>query len=450
MSLPWGIFEFAILAIDVAYFTLILNYQLGLKHSNKKSTTYPCAFLIIFLIGFTFNYLNDNSASSLFLFGGLYAAYSALLTNGKWLFKAFWIGFPVLLMMCFELFATAILLAIHPEVSVADFSLLGTYRVQGAVISRVVQIFVLLVLLRNKLHLEQIGYVILLPLAIFPFLSAAGMIWLHADMLEGRVTNPTTPLLISLILLVFNLAVIWLVIIINQKSEMIKDHELQTQKQELKIKNYQQLMATHQKFKSYQEAVDEIMANLWKMLKDEYALMDRDMQISAHQMVLLQITQLRQSFNLAYCTGDEILDVVLSSRDNIVREKGIKLQVKFNLPETHDFNSSIIGGVLTHVLDNAIDTVDAVGNMDSEKIIELSIEVENEFCEIIAEYPADRLTELKTLLEHHSIALCIATGIVERFHGTLETICEDYYITTKVQLPIRELIAQPKTEAVLC
>lgn len=229
---------------------------------------------------------------------------------------------------------------------------------------------------------------------------------------------------------------------VENMTKMLKiEQRLETQKileQEIELqrrRNYEQLSATHTKFKSYQDEIEEVMAGIWDMNAIVLTQQGRARQAQAYQALLFRIHQLKQNFNLAYCTGDEILDVVLSSKDDLARKKNIRIRANIDLLADHQFNADIIGSILINILDEAIETVEVIEEIEIEKIILFSLRVEEDFFHIVIENPGDSTASTKELFNHKGVGLQIANRLTERLMGEFHATCEDYWCTVKVKLP---------------
>ena len=441
----WGLFDIALTAIDTAFYMLLLITHLGLKGSMKKGYSFLCGAFIVFTV-FTYNYLTQNSVYSIFLALGMVIIYSVFLTKGKWFFKIFWIVFPAILMVCIEAMALSALLTANPEALTVSYALPSMYRIQLAAIAKVLQIALLFFLIRLKLDLEHFGYSELLIL-IAPALVGTGVVFSQVQGLyDGRIIDPLVPLLASSVLLGFNLLILWLITFIDKKNKKICDYELQ--RQELKTKSYEHFSSAIEKFVDFQEGVDEITKDSWIALKDEYSMLRRDYRIDQYKMILSKVTQLKQSFNMIYRTGDALLDTALSSMDALARKKDIRIESNIDFPDEYKYESGFIGSILVHVLGNAIEIVDSVDDIECEKIIELSVEVNSEAIKIIVANPADKLTEMRMEEKDSYPALKVVQSMISRYKGTIEAKCEYYYFDVEIELPLSSIVVD--TEKVKC
>jgi len=428
-------FTVAIVIIDVAYYILILNAQLGLKGSVKKVSVILYGTFVVLSIAL-YSFLTNNSAYSILIAAALLVIYAGIFTESKWVFKLFWVGFPVILLFGIEILALSALPIVYPDISVLGLTSPEMHYYIATGISKLILIGLLYLLTRVKLHLEQFGYYILAPLAAASILSIFFMVSLYESVFAGGDT--VFSFRASLVLLAINLIIVWLIAIINKKNTQQLEHGLQAQKQALRIKNYEQLFATHEKFKEYQDIIDQIMVKLWSVLKEDYNFTSKELRMQKCNMILHEINQLRQNSNLMFCTEDEILNVVLSTKDDLAKKKGIKINAKLDISLEQSYDSGIVGGILIAMLDNAIETVDSIEDIEEDdgKEIDVSIQIEDGVCEIVIENPADKMIELQELMEHQGAALRIAEELAARCSGALTTVCEEYYFTAKVEIPL--------------
>jgi len=237
--LAWGVFEVAVHVIASVYHISILNTQLGLKSFAKKGHIFLCvAFLAIAIL--IHNSLNQNDTSSALLAAVLLIIYAALFTKGRWLFKIFWIIFPIALLICAELLALSALTYLRPEPLALYFTLPGLYRTQFVAISSIIKIGLIIFFLRLKVDMEKLGHSFLVTLLIPVMASALVIVYQVVELYTGRITNALVTLLTAAMLLGFNLFALWAIMTVDKKNKIISEYELQV----LKAKHQKQLSAT--------------------------------------------------------------------------------------------------------------------------------------------------------------------------------------------------------------
>ena len=449
MRLFQAVFEVVINFIDSIFFVVILCSQMRLKEwVTRTHIFFWITSNAVMLI--TYNYFTQNHVSSTLLASAVFIVFSKTMLEGKLAYKLFWIFYPLMLLFCIETLTISTILSIHSEPLTIDFAEFGLYRVLATMISKVFLFVILFFLTRYKLNLEAFGYKVLLILAALPVIWLFGLFSIYQSFVTRTLTDPLVLLQASIAVLLQSLLLLTLIIIINKAVGRNFERELLTRDQQQLNKKNEILSAVVQKFQSYQDSIDEITKNLWHSLKDDHDNSSRAIRIERSKEILAQIAILRESYSLSIGTGDDIIDVVITSASQRAKAKNITLKHEIDLPIGHTFDSSVIGGMLMHILDNAIETVGAITDIDGEKVIEVSLKTREKICNILVEYPADSLIEVKQLLAHQDTALRVVKGLTKRYLGDIHTRCEDYYFTVDISLPLDELRTQPRTEETPC
>ena len=434
----WILFEIAVTCFDMAFFFLILSIQVGLKDGEKKKQVFLyCLLSLSFLI--VFNHFFQNSITSIFLSVALLIVYSAIFIRGKWAYKAFWLFFPMALLYSVEVLVVAFLMRVHQGASIELFSLQNSYRLQLALGATILQALLFLFISRLKLHLEKLGYACVLGLTVSVVVSISIMLSIELSELINQTYGQTLFFYVCTGVLFLNLLNLWFISITNKKNKQlhqkILEMELKLQEEVLKQKNYEQLLATHERLKNYQEEVDLCMRDLWEMETESFLRQSRAKRLEHQQALVFKVMHLRQKYHTTYCTGSETLDVALASKGDLATKKDIILDARTDLLFEYQHDASVIAGIMTHVLDHAIETVGAVANIEVEKVITLSMATEGDNCKIVVEYPSDSREGIKKLLNHEDIGIQIARGMAEKYQGRFSIDCEEYWCTITIQLP---------------
>ena len=252
-----------------------------------------------------------------------------------------------------------------------------------------------------------------------------------------------------IVVILFLLFFLYNLIHMENITKMLKFKEkLEYQKlleQEIELqrrRNYEQLVATHAKFQTYQDSVEEAMSEIWNMGSVVFTKQGRARQIESYQTLLFRIHELKQNFNLAFCTGNETLDVVLSSKDELARKQNIKLKGDLDLLDGYHLDSEVVGGILINVLDSAIETVGVIADMECEKVISISILAQEGCLDISIEYPADSWVKTKEAHNHKDVGLQISKKLTEKIKGEFKAVMEEYYYTINIQVPLYEKYKQ--------
>lgn len=444
-----ALFEIVINFFDAIFFILILCTQLGLKKWVTKKRIFLCVTLSSFVL-ITYNYFTQNHITSLTLAIVALIIFSTIFIKGKLGYKLFWMAFPAMLLFCIETLTMSTMLALHPDPLTVDFAEFGVHRVVGTIIAKALLVVVLYFLVRYKLNLETFGYTVLSVLTALPALWLSILVSVYHNFVSRRLTDPIILFHASIVVLVQTLLLLALIVIINKAVKRNLDRELLTRDEEHLTKKNEILNVVVHKFQNYQDGMDEIAQNLWHALKDDYDNENRYERIMRNKEILAEIAILRESYDLAFYTGDDIIDIVLTCANQRARAKDILLRHDIDLPVGFPCDSSVIGGLLMHVLDNAAQTIDTITDVDGNKIIDLTMKMlgSNMFS-IRVEYPADDLIEAKKNLDHQDTALRVVHGLVKRYRGEMKVSCEGFWFTVAIALPVDAIKEKPTLEGVL-
>jgi hypothetical protein len=435
MNLLWTVFELVVTSIDIAFFLLILIIQVGLKEGAKKEhiLIYGLLFLVLAM---AYNYFNQNSITSLFLTVTLLIVYASIFIHGKWIYKAFWIFFPMALLYSIEILVFAFLVHIHQEITIEVFALQSVYRLQLAFGAKTLQVFLFIFISRLKLHLEKLGYSCVSLLTISIVVSIAIMLSFELSEFVNQAYGQDLFFRVCTGFLFMNLLNLGFISIVNRKNKALSQKLVEQEVQLQRFRNYEQLAATHEKFKNYQESIDEVMGGIWDMGAMVHTKQGRARQIEQYQNLLFRIHLLKQNFNLSYCTGDEMLDVILSSKGDLALTKNIRILADVGRLTDLPYDSEVLGGILINLLDAAIETVAVIEDEDCEKAIALSCGVETDYLDIEIEYPANAWEGIREVHDVKRVSLQIARGLTEKIEGQFHTAFEEYYCTVSIKLPL--------------
>ncbi len=459
MVVLWGILEIFMTCIDTFFFFSIPAFQLGYQKwvTKKNAILYGLFSTIVITI---YNYATQNSISVVFLSITLLVIYSIFFIQGKLLLKIFWFVFPIAVLHGIELSIFSFLIHVHQEITTDVFALHNSYRLQFLLLSKVLEMLLLVFLLRIKLHLNNFSYVMLLFITAGASLSILFMVFLELYNFTGKTKVENIFLNLSVAFVIINLCYLLLITLTNkQHKELLKqqkklseqqlqiqqkelqqllDQKLQLQQVELELKSHQELAATHEKFKKFQMNVNENLQVLWSLAKMH--------KIPQFETYLRQFVQINQQFAHLCHTGNDVFDMVLASKEALANLHCIHLRAKVSLPPEDQFNAIDLGSILINLLDNAIEALQKLIPAEgTEKIIELSLVSRGDFYEIQVKNPCTGLEkrsqeDLASLssTQNLGLGLKIVKELVDRYHGTLQITQADFFFTVLIQLPLKQ------------
>jgi len=391
-----------------------------------------------------YNKFTDNSFSALYFTLAMLSCYFIFLIKGNLLPKIFWMLFPIALLYGIELSTISSIIYIHGgNIALDLFALPNIYRFQFVGIAKTIEIILLVILVRNKLHLHNFSYTVLFPATLVCFFSILGTS--YAQLVE--FTDIDKPIAEAIVMrfaaafLAINLAYLSFLAWMQKSNQKILSEQLQQQQFELKQKNYEELSTAHGKLKAFQEDVQENLRSLWWLAKRH--------KVPQIDQYIMGISQINQQFKTIYPTGDDVIDTILSSKEATANSHYIELKTKIELPPPGLFDSVDFGTILINLVDNAIEALDHLVPADGvERTINLIMKTEGEFYTIEVKNPSiekdssylsqSKLTTFSPS-QNTGLGLKIIKALVDRCNGNMLISLENFLFTVRIQLPLKQI-----------
>lgn len=141
-------------------------------------------------------------------------------------------------------------------------------------------------------------------------------------------------------------------------------------------------------------------------------------------------------------TGNQILDTMLWHKKSMCREKGIEMEVEWNLPGNIEIDDIDAVGLIGNLLDNAIEACVRMVNRERRIQVKskkqaniMSIRVRN--TKNVFENPVKhKFKTMKSDAENHGIGMKIIKSIVDKYDGTIQCYDEKTEFTVIVNLQV--------------
>ncbi len=184
---------------------------------------------------------------------------------------------------------------------------------------------------------------------------------------QDRADLPLGIFLYTCLLMAANLAILYVLSVLERQSQRQKQMLLMAQQMDLLNQNFSALEKSYRAQRrashEYQHQIDTVAELLGK---------------NDHASALAYVRQLqnrRASCVFAVNCGNPILDAVLNQKYQLARENGIDLQVRVNDLSKVTLDPAAIVTILSNLLDNAIE---ACQKLPSERFIECTLLAEEE------------------------------------------------------------------------
>ena len=132
-------------------------------------------------------------------------------------------------------------------------------------------------------------------------------------------------------------------------------------------------------------------------------------------------------------TGNEVVDAIVNTKQNIAEEKGIVFSVNISIPKSCRISDIDLVCILGNLIDNAIEACEN----QSKKRIEIIIKEVKKFLyiKIINSYEGELSQEMTTTKKEklmHGIGLKNVKSIVAKYDGTYEMVKDNGEVTTNI------------------
>lgn len=455
----WLFLEILLNFFDIAFMFLIMTHQLGRRENTQKK--YILIFYLISVFAFTlYNHITFHGASAAFAMIVIFMTYSVIFLQGSLLHKFFWLFIPLSLMLCSDLFAMYVVTQKHPGISNEIFIAPNIYRLQAAIITKSIEVFILILFLKIKLNLITISKRNVIITTAFVSIIFLSMISAYILLSYDYKDKATMFLNITIIFLIAMFVFAYILLsqnkqfderqqkALNEQSEMyqasliekekiyqksLQEH-LKMQQTELKLLVYEEIKASHDKFYEYQAKVNELLQNIWGLAKRE--------KLSELDRLMCYFSKINVAFNSLQTTGNELVDMVLMGKGAIANQDSIFIETEIELPAKNRVESIDLNVILINLLDNAIQAMKRDFIDELYRTIELTIKsIENNLvitAKNITGTGAQSDEEIEKLQSpsRPGFGLKIINELVKKYHGSLEITHMDFYFTVTIKFPL--------------
>lgn len=265
------------------------------------------------------------------------------------------------------------------------------------------------------------------------FASLAGYIVLEL-ILSRSVTGENDSFMMNLLLILFGSMTAVLIFLLFDLDLSGKKYRIENEriKRQLLEEKYQSLNEIYGRNAKLYHDLNNHLNLLWQLL-DEGKIEEAKTYIS-------DISEPIRHMQKVTWTGEDMIDVVLNSKIEIMQEKSIDYQMNVEFPQNTGISETDICTILSNLLDNAIEAVEKLPRqeipvkitMRSIKKI-LFIQIENPCIE--TEVPENRLPETsKTEKEKHGWGLWNVSDIADKYQGTFQVESENGIFKAVVML----------------
>lgn len=316
--------------------------------------------------------------------------------------------------------------ALYTEARIQIGFILGTWAVEMAALVLCRRTVARMSLVKNKM------------LKVF-FVAVAGIICyeqMSGVMWNGELRTRLKWSLILLAGLVIAFFVLLLDLDLSGKKQRI---ETETMKRELLEEKYQSLNEMYNRNAKLYHDLNNHLNTLYQLLEEN--------RVQEAKSYITDISEPIQSMRKITWTGVELIDVVLNSKAQMMRDRHLTYQINAEFWKDAGIQETDVCTVLSNLMDNAMEAVQKLPRQESDIKITmrkiqkfLLIQVENP-C-IQTELPEEGLPETsKKEKGLHGWGLQNVADVAEKYQGTFQCTCEKGIFCASVMLffnPVKE------------
>lgn len=343
-------------ALEYIYCYLFWNAFLPQKCTGKKCFA---IFAVAWIISLFYTNIGLNQTLKICISLGLFVAMSTLLYKVSWFRRIFVIIFGYVVSgMIDTVFVYGI--SSFLGLSLEAFAWRQMFYVATVTVGKLFSIFIAWMLYRYQLFLDfqSIEKKWLLLTVLFPLVSFAMLIAVF-DGFRERSDLSLTAFVFSGILVVANIAIIYLIRMMEKSTKNAQETALMNQQMEIQTDS---IIALEKSYRDQRKATHDFRNQL-QTIHDLLANGNSDAAFAYVQQ--LQGMQTTRVFTVN--SHHPIVDAILNHKYQSAQEQGIDIQVQVNDLSSITLGTDILVVLLTNLLDNAIE---ACVRLNSNRVIQ--------------------------------------------------------------------------------
>ncbi len=330
--------------LEYIYCYLFWSAFLLPKCSKKRSLL---IFVSAWLISFAYTNIGLTQALKLCISFGLFGIMTVFLHTGSWYRRILVIALGY---VASGMIDTAVLYGVSSflEISLTEFAEHQLFYVVTVTVGKLLSIFLAWILHRYRsfANFHDIKKRWLLLTMLFPLVSFAMLIVVF-DGFRGRSDLSFSAFIFSGILSISNIAIVYLVKIMEDGTKNAQEAALLNQQMEIQTssiialeKSYRAQRKTTHDFRNQLQTINDLLVN-----GETDAALDYVQQLQGMQTARI----------FSVNSHHAIIDAILNHKYQIAQEQGIDVQVRVNDLSGVNIGTDILVVLLTNLLDNAIE-----------------------------------------------------------------------------------------------
>ncbi|ACL76606.1 sensor histidine kinase [Ruminiclostridium cellulolyticum] len=322
-------------------------------------------------------------------------------------------------------------------------TLSGGIRGIWVTIIKLILIILVYILLKNfatnttlKINiLSSVQTLILIMLPAFSFATITILDWGVRNFVNVPVNTSAFLLIASLCTIIYNVIVMILIdkMILNKKYKHL--NEMSEAQLRTQFNHYEQIMSKNQETRKLKHD----MKNHLRLIRSLIETND----IDEAKGLLDEIEDTMSGLDLEISSGNNITDAILNEKNKMAHSLGVKFEFSEILPSDNFINPFDISTIFSNALDNALEA--AVKVSGSERFVRTATYIQGKCLFILIENSVEKdikitgkeIESTKPNKEQHGFGLKNIKDSVEKYGGSLSTICENRIFKLEILLNIK-------------
>ncbi|RDY23367.1 ATP-binding protein [Romboutsia maritimum] len=432
-NLFWEILNASVSILEYILMKLIFDDESEKKLSNKKIYF---NFIISLCISISFLLFDIQHNIRLFLNIINLIIFYKLNYNEKLSKGILIVLIYIMTLMGAEVLSMSILIKVN-DLPNAGLLLHNTkYRLEGMILSKSLLIVLILIYkyrnLKINISKKEILYMSIPVIANVFSISLVCNYFLKLN--TGNFKESPFILLMPIILFGSNVSIIFILSKIIKDREAINESKCIREKMDIQYKHYKSLKESNIRIRQLYHDMKNHMMCIEEMCNSKNAkeyIKDINKELNEH----------KNSFN----TGNMILDIILSEKEQICKDKNIDFIADINFKMCHFVDMMDTCSIFSNIIDNAIEACEKINTLDIHRQINIRGTYLNQIFILKAENSKEnniikkenKILTSKNNKFYHGMGISSIERIIKKYNGEINIEYTNYNFMLKLMIPIK-------------
>lgn len=428
----WKIWELAVTVLDCIMIVFFLTAYLPLKKKTALAYIISVALLTTVCVA-TNKYC--NMVQSLVVLSIALFIYTVVFIKGKVSQKIFWTLFCQVVFFGVNMLQNTLVSVLVGDTNPSDFSSAGSLRLFNMIFSRFLIAFIIILISKHNFFPSGLTPMQTVLLCLCPTLSCLAMLFLiklfYISGIDGEQVIGSCVLICTV-----NFIVFYLFRSLSLQFDALQEKELMLQKVELEEAQYEQIIASAEKLRTWRHDMNNQMISILGLAKQAGA-----------QNVVDYISTISMAINSGpymITTGNAVIDAIINSKLSRAAEEHIIVDLDLAIPIFDNISDVEVCSIIGNVFDNAIEANIKV--KPNDRYINFAITAQKHFGVIFCENasgPVDAKLRTNKPGYDHGIGIKRIKQIIVKYKGVYDFRPSDGRFSVQLLLPIKDVPIKP-------